>query len=330
MNKAFLFMVMLVSTSFVGCIEDPSEDLTQESEEETQDPVGVEDESGLPGVEFLGINSLYNTEMLLLAEMYDSDGFIKSYSIEGMNMSEDEYGAMDHDESSRDLCYNDGGMPIGENATFSAKYDCYPIINTILIEMCDDLNYVNQTIIINVEDNDGNTASAEYILKDEDFTACEDYHDPYQQFGPIATFFVTQDSTNVYYVEVIKVSAQENLEDFSFFLKDESGLTYIGGGPNYGNGFGEIAMQIIDGEEQGIDTAYRGNNDTLVNRANDVANDDGSVYPVHFSDNDRDGKLSAGDQFSVFGPDAGPAQDGWKLDIQFDATGDIIGSAKLL
>ena len=51
---------------------------------------------------------------------------------------------------------------------------------------------------------------------------------------------------------------------------------------------------------------------------------------MHFSDNDRDSKLSSGDQFLVYGPEGGPAQDGWKLDIQFDATGDIIGSAKLL
>jgi hypothetical protein len=31
----------------------------------------------------------------------------------------------------------------------------------------------------------------------------------------------------------------------------------------------------------------------------------------------------------VYG-EPGPAEDGWKLDIQFDATGDIIGSAKML
>ena len=67
--------------------------------------------------------------------------------------------------------------------------------------------------------------------------------------------------------------------------------------------------------------------------SDDVYYDDGYNYPVHFSDSDRDGKLSAGDQFAIYGQGDsanGPAEDGWKLDIQFDASGDIIGSAKLL
>ena len=147
----------------------------------------------------------------------------------------------------------------------------------------------------------------------------------------IATFMVTQDSGGWYHVDVIKVSKQENLEDFSYYLKDTNGSTYTGG-----NGFGEIAMQMIGshgGEEYGIDTSYDGDNQQLRNRASNVSNDDGSNFPVHFSDNDRDGKLSAGDQFLVatMGNSAsGPAKDGWKLEIQYDITGDIIGSAKLL
>ena len=147
----------------------------------------------------------------------------------------------------------------------------------------------------------------------------------YWSVDPIATFYVSQDSSNVYHVEVIKVSRQDPLEDFSFYLKDESGLAYLDG-----NGFGEIAMQIKNGEEHGINMAYSGDDDRLERRANNVSNDDGSEYPVHFSDNDRDGKLSSGDQFLVYGPDAGPAEDNWKLDIQYDITGNIIGSAKLL
>ena len=130
---------------------------------------------------------------------------------------------------------------------------------------------------------------------------------------------------NVYHVEVIKVSKQEDLLGFSYFLKDGSGSTFVGG-----NGFGEVAMQFQGGEEMGIDMTYNGDDDQLKSRATNVSNDNGSQFPVHFSDNDRDGKLSSGDQFLVYGPDPGPAQDGWKLDIQFDATGDIIGSAKLL
>ena len=146
--------------------------------------------------------------------------------------------------------------------------------------------------------------------------------------APIATFFVEESSSGVYHVEVIKVSKQEDLAGFSYFLKDDTGSTFVGG-----NGFGEIAMQIVGGEEHGIDTSYTGDDDQLINRAGNVSDDDGSVYPVHFSDNDRDNKLSAGDQFMVYGTGNsanGPAADNWKLDIQFDASGDIIGTAKLL
>ena len=146
--------------------------------------------------------------------------------------------------------------------------------------------------------------------------------------APIATFFVEESSSGVYHVEVIKVSKQEDLAGFSYFLKDDTGSTYVGG-----NGFGEIAMQIVGGEEHGIDTSYTGDDDQLKSRATNVSDDDGSVYPVHFSDNDRDNKLSAGDQFMVYGMGNsanGPASANWKLDIQFDASGDIIGTAKLL
>ena len=43
--------------------------------------------------------------------------------------------------------------------------------------------------------------------------------------------------------------------------------------------------------------------------------------------------LSAGDQFLVYGSGNaanGPASDGWRLEIQYDPSGDIIGSAKML
>jgi len=150
--------------------------------------------------------------------------------------------------------------------------------------------------------------------------------------APIATFWVEEDSNGVYHVEVRKVTKQEDLEGFSFYLKDDGGSTYTG---HSNAGFGEIAMQYKDGDEMGIDTNYGGDDTSLQSRATNVSNDDGSVYPVHFSDNDRDGKLSAGDQFLVYGKggsDAskGPAEDGWRLDVKFDASGDTVGSAKLL
>ena len=147
--------------------------------------------------------------------------------------------------------------------------------------------------------------------------------------APIATFFVQEGSDGIYHVDVIKVSKQEDLAGFSFYLKDETGSTYVGGG----HGFGEIAMQIVGGEEHGIDTAYNGGDEQLENRRDNVSADDGEEFPVSFNDNDRDGKLSAGDQFMVYGNGNaanGPAADNWRLDIQFDASGDIIGSAKML
>ena len=147
--------------------------------------------------------------------------------------------------------------------------------------------------------------------------------------APIATFFVQEGSDGVYHVDVIKVSKQENLAAFSFYLKDDTGSTYVGSG----HGFGEVAMQIIGGEEHGIDMAYGGDDVQLQSRADNVSADDGTDYPVHFNDNDRDGKLSAGDQFMVYSGSNGangPASDDWRLDIQFDASGDIIGSAKML
>ena len=147
--------------------------------------------------------------------------------------------------------------------------------------------------------------------------------------APIATFFVQEGSDGIYHVDVIKVSKQEDLAGFSFYPKDSPGSTYVGSG----HGFGEIAMQIVGGEEHGIDAAYSGDDEQLQNRASNVSADDGTDYPVQFNDNDRDSKLSAGDQFMVYGNGNaanGPAEDNWRLDIQFDASGDIIGSAKML
>ena len=147
--------------------------------------------------------------------------------------------------------------------------------------------------------------------------------------APIATFFVQEGSDGIYHVDVIKVSKQENLAAFSFYLKDDTGSTYVGSG----HGFGEVAMQIIGGEEHGIDMAYDGGDEQLQDRATNVLNDDGTDFPVHFSDNDGDGMLSAGDQFMVYGSGTsanGPASDNWRLEIQDDSTGDIAGSATML
>lgn len=146
--------------------------------------------------------------------------------------------------------------------------------------------------------------------------------------APIASFITEETSGGCWNADVLKISKQEDLSSFSFFLKDPGGSTYVGG-----NGFGEVAMQEIGGELHGIDEYYDGYDNRLKQRSDDVSNDDGSHFPVHFSDNDRDGKLSAGDRFEIYGVGSscnGPAETNWKLDIQFDPSGDIIGSATLL
>ena len=150
-----------------------------------------------------------------------------------------------------------------------------------------------------------------------------------EEEGPAITFFVQESSDGVYHVDVIKVNEQRPLEDYSFYLKDTTGSIYVGPG----HGFGKIAMQIIGGEEHGIDMAYDGGDEQLERRAANVSDDDGSAFPVHFNDNDRDGMLSAGDQFLVYGSGNaanGPASYNWRLEIKDDSTGDIAGSATML
>ena len=148
-----------------------------------------------------------------------------------------------------------------------------------------------------------------------------------------AQFTSTKSSNGEYYVTVITVSTNHDLEAFNYFLKDETGTT---------NEFGEIAMQNLSGNPTGIDASYGfkcGGDDQpaceadLTTRSDAVAGDSGSNYAVAFYDNDRDGKLSAGDKFTVRGDHGtganGPAEDDWTLEIKFDNTGDVIGSKRL-
>ena len=147
--------------------------------------------------------------------------------------------------------------------------------------------------------------------------------------APIASFTVQEvDSDGIYHVDVLAINVDENLTGFNFYLKDDTGSTYVDGS----NGFGKIALQNMSGVLYGIDTYYDGDDDGLKDRATNISNDNGTVWPVHFNDNDRDGKLSAGDQFMVYSSNNGangPASDNWRLEIQFAATGDIVGSARM-
>ncbi|MCH2417646.1 MAG: hypothetical protein MK222_02750 [Candidatus Poseidoniia archaeon] len=126
----------------------------------------------------------------------------------------------------------------------------------------------------------------------------------------------------------MKVSTKYDLEAFSYFLKDSTGTT---------SEFGEIAMQNLSGNVVGIDVSYdrtcpESCDDDLQTRSDAVDGDDGAIYAVTFNDNDRDGKLSAGDKFTARGSghsSDGPAQDEWSLEVKFDNTGDVIGSKRL-
>ena len=344
MSKAYFFAIFLLAASFTGCIggEDLEELTTEEestNEDDTIEPVGEENITSLkkeidnlkakisdyekPKVYFIdrnatsklfcdgyeGYNDYDYSECFLIAKAFDVNGVIERYSWsssepDSINMSDSD-------------CYD---ILLDENGV-----TCIALEDWFNLDICDDVQKeVNQTITITVYDNDGRQGSASYYLDYE--ATCRSTSGGIGN-TPIATFFVEQSSSGVYHIEVIQVSVQVELEDFSFFLKDDSGSVYVGG-----NGFGEIAMQMLSGEAHGIDTSYTGDNDTLKERAQTIKDDDGSDYPVHFSDNDRDGKLTAGDQFLVFSQGNaanGPADDNWKLDIQYDPNGDIIGSAKL-
>ena len=340
MNKAFLFVIMLVSVSFVGCIEDSTDDTLAEDntvdESSTEDtnqedekitPVGVEEDSTLPAIYFLGVTY---PDLHLAVALHDSDGFIKSYSIENNETFVDggSYGYSSLGNFYDYIYCGEGGVYIMDNVSFIAEYDCHPASNTIFLDMCNHLDYVNQTITVMVEDNEGNTVFAEYSIKEIDFERCPDF--AYRN-DPVATFFVSEDSAGVYHVQVIKVSNVAPLEDFYFWLRDGSGHTFVGG-----NGFGNVGMQYegvswnSSGYETGIDMTYSGDDAALQSRATNISNDDGSEFPVKFSDNDQDGLLSSGDTFLVYGPDTGPARDGWKLDIEYNPSNYLVVSVKLL
>ena len=146
--------------------------------------------------------------------------------------------------------------------------------------------------------------------------------------SPFAQFTSSKNSGGDYYVTVVKVSTKYDLEAFSYFLKDSTGTT---------SEFGEIAMQTLSGSIVGIDISYDekcgGNcDDSLLERSSAIEDDDGSNYAVAFRDEDRDGKLSAGDKFTCRGSghsSNGPANDDWSLEVKFDNTGDVIGSKRL-
>jgi hypothetical protein len=367
MNKAFLFVIMLVSVSFVGCIEDSDDDLLTEDntvDESSNEDTNQEDETITP----VGTNGTVNMapyvtagawldeEWIIFDPLTDDEARLGIY----VNWAAKDFdGSIANAGFDLDLDMNidvfveeDFGILISntsaQNETLEIQNSNWKYDFVTNRDVCGLIFHTTFAFI--AVDNEGATGIqlVQYVFQDrieyDDMMEIKDnfpgllgitddmedlYDDPNCEGGPnsnpIATFFVSEDSAHVYHVEVIKVSRQAPLEDFSFFLKDGSGSTYVGG-----NGFGEIAMQFQGGEEMGIDMTYSGDDEALESRATNVTNDNGSQFPVHFSDNDRDGMLSSGDQFLVYGTNSGPAEDGWKLDIVYDLTGDIIGSARMM
>ena len=224
---------------------------------------------------------------------YDLNGVVTSYSWSGSDIEVGNYG---------ELCQTDTDPLICETEFGST--------GSFRVDVC-ELGDVSQTLTLNVYDNDGNTNSIDYVLDYESNCVAP-------AVTPELMYYIEEyDGVNI--VEMMEAWPYYDLEEYTFFLKDETGSTYVGG-----NGFGEIAMQLLPGgETMGIDMSYEGEEGALLDRAYNIANDDGSEYPVHFSDN-GDGILSHGDKFFVYGqgPSAnGPAQNGWILDIKYKGTG---------
>ena len=305
MSKAYLFVICLLASSFAGCLGD-----------------------------FVGL-AKENSSSSLEDTFND---FIKSINA-GNEIKYCKYTAYTIDDETNTIILANN-TELDKCAEYSEEDDDYEYKLTTS-------NYSEENLDYKAANNSGFVYSVNMILeqceREDEFEPwdCEEsdfymewvkvsgqwlWFDSFLEQGesaPIATFTVEESSGGEYYVKVIKVSKQEDLAEFSFFLKDETGSTYVGG-----NGFGEVALQMIDGNEHGIENAYDGDDEVLERRASNISADDGTEFPVHFSDNDRDGKLSAGDQFTVFGTGNsanGPAQSGWKLDIQYDPSGDIIG-----
>ena len=370
MSKAYFFAIFLLAASFTGCIGDENlDELSEQEPTSEEETTTVEDDEPITPV---GTNTTANMAPYVIAGVWLSNDdyviFDPSYDDEARLGIYVNWAAKDFDGSivnagfDLDLDMNidvfveeDFGILINntsaDNETLKLENSNWNYDFVLNNDICGLIFHTTFAFIALDNEGAAGIELVQFVLRDwidyEDmmgikndfpglFGITDDMEDLFDDpncgggpnSDPIATFFVSEDSGGRYHIEVIKVSRAAPLEDFSFFLKDDTGSVYVGG-----NGFGEVAMQIISGSEFGIDTSYTGEDDQLKNRATNVSNDDGSVYPVHFSDNDRDGFLSAGDQFMVYGTGNsanGPAADNWKLDIQFDLTGNIIGSARLL
>ena len=313
MNRAYLFALMLLFVPLTGCIEsdDPSDNDSMELEEAVNDFVNALSAYDSKKIcKYMGYEIDYEANIITLFNNSEIDKCIEEFSAENISAENMDYEykitTSNYTEENREYrASNNSGF------VYAVNVDIENCIREDEFEPweCEQ----NEEMFLWVEVN------GQWIWHYQGLDLGES--------APIVTFYVEKSSGGYWLVEVIKVSKEDDLTKFSFFLKDDSGSTHVGG-----NGFGEVAMQMISGEEHGIEVSYNGDDQQLQSRSDNISADDGSDYPVHFADNDRDGKLTAGDQFTVYGQGNsanGPAESDWKLDIQFDASGDIIGSAKL-
>ena len=172
--------------------------------------------------------------------------------------------------------------------------------------------------------------------------------------APTIAINCTGDGTN-YHCTLIKTTQNNDLDDFQYYLKNGGGLTQQ---------FGEIAMQNISGNWHGVDVTWDDDGSADTNQDNDKADradSAGGAYSdttqaqiridavqagnqasgtanqkgegtisVSFYDNDRNGKFTAGDQFTILGNGAThQADNDYRLEIKYDITDDTIGSFKL-
>ncbi len=176
----------------------------------------------------------------------------------------------------------------------------------------------------------------------------------YGGHSPIVQIDCTEDSNGDYHCKVIKISMNYDLEAYQYFLKDNTGLT---------KQFGEIGLQNISGDWHGVDVTWDDNAQADLIPGNHFADrhtNAGGAYTdpyqaqvrlddvqtgyqgtkgnqkgegtisVLFNDKDRNGKLTAGDEFLIRGNSRDhTANDDYKLEIKYDITDDTIGIFKL-
>ena len=312
MNKSYLLIFCLLLTSFTGCVELFEEDLEEEEENELENALYTlfkDIENGKWESYCKMFLFEIEDDTIILANETQIKVCVEGYTFDTLQLK---HTINDYKEEETDKTIASNSGPIYEvtmDMEFCVRYDS---AESWECETEEDISYFTKV-------------SGQWIV----VTAWVVDWSSESEIYPIVSFLVLEDSEGVYHVDVLNVNIEKNLENFSFYLKDVYGSTYVGG-----NGFGEVAMQRLayenhGGYEHGIDMTYNGDDEQLKSRANNVSNDDGTEFPVHFSDNDRDGKLTPGDQFLVYGGEEGPAVSGWRLDIQYDNNGDIVGSAKL-